>query len=70
MSCHLKDVLLLEDYTFQLRECGCGEGIIDISHYAKLATACDRDMPMIIEHLSSDEAYVKSMKYVRRILEK
>lgn len=63
-SCHLKDVLLLPDYTFQLRECACGEGIIDIPHYARLATACDPDMPMIIEHLNSDEEYIKSLAYV------
>lgn len=65
LSCHLKDIKLLEDYTFQLRECGCGEGIIDIAHYASLATACDKDMPMIIEHLNSYDEYRKSMKYVR-----
>lgn len=70
LSCHLKDVLLLEDFTFQLRECGCGEGIINIPHYAKLATACDEDMPMIIEHLNSYDEYIQNMKYVRNLLQK
>lgn len=68
-SCHLKDILLLEDYTFQLRECGCGEGIINVPHYAKLATSYDVDMPMIIEHLHSDEEYVKSINYVKNLLQ-
>lgn len=67
-SCHLKDVLLLEDFTFQLRECACGEGTFDLEHYAELADKCDSDMPMIIEHLKSDEDYVKSVKYVRNRL--
>ncbi|MCQ2518904.1 MAG: sugar phosphate isomerase/epimerase [Lachnospiraceae bacterium] len=63
-SCHLKDILLLEDFTFQLRECACGEGTFNLEHYVKLANACDPDMPMIIEHLKSNEEYLASIKYV------
>lgn len=64
-SCHLKDIQLLEEFTFQLRECGCGEGVMDIAHYARLADRYDVDMPMIIEHLHTDEAYVESFRYVQ-----
>lgn len=67
-SCHLKDVKLLEDFTFQLRECACGEGILDIEKYASLASEYDSDMPMIIEHLADDVAYVKNMEYVKKLL--
>ena len=63
-SCHLKDILLLEDYTFQLRECACGEGKFDYVNYMKLATELDPDMPMIIEHLKDDAAYEESMQIV------
>ena len=66
-SCHLKDILLLEDYTFQLRESACGEGTLDIVRYAELATQYNPDMPMIIEHLDTNEAYEKSFKYVSDI---
>ena len=66
-SCHLKDILLLEDYTFQLRESACGEGTLDIVRYAELATKVNPDMPMIIEHLGSNEEYAKSFKYVSEI---
>ena len=63
-SCHLKDIQLLDDYTFCLKECACGEGSFNIRRYIELATSVDPDMPMIIEHLKSDEAYEESVKYI------
>ena len=65
VSCHLKDILLKPEYTFQLQECACGEGTLDIYLYAQLATAENPCMPMIIEHLTTDEEYVASVQYVR-----
>lgn len=67
-SCHMKDIKLLDDYTFQLRECGCGEGVFSLELYRDLVDAINPDMPMIIEHLGSDEAYFESMKYVKNRL--
>lgn len=63
-SCHLKDIRLLDDFTFQLKECACGEGTFNIQKYIDLANSLDPDMPMIIEHLQNDKAYEESMKYV------
>lgn len=63
-SCHLKDIRLLDDYTFQLKECACGEGTFNFVKYMDLATKLDPDMPMIIEHLKSDDAYEESVGYV------
>ena len=63
-SCHLKDVRLKEEYTFQLEECACGQGILDLELYAKLADAENSAMPMIIEHLTTDEEYAASVRYV------
>lgn len=68
VSCHLKDILLKQEYTFQLQECACGEGTLDINLYAQLATAENPCMPMIIEHLTTDEEYVASVRYVRERL--
>jgi len=65
VSCHLKDILLKQEYTFQLQECACGEGTLDIELYARLASAENPCMPMIIEHLTTDEEYVASVRYVR-----
>ena len=64
VSCHLKDILLKQEYTFQLQECACGEGTLDIERYARLANAEDSRMPMIIEHLTTDEEYEASVRYV------
>ena len=66
LSCHIKDVLLLNEFTFQLRECACGEGTLPLEKYAQLTTAENPDMPMIIEHLHSDEEYLQSLSYRKR----
>lgn len=68
VSCHLKDILLKQEYTFQLQECACGEGTLDINLYAQLANAENPNMPMIIEHLTTDKEYVASVQYVRERL--
>ncbi len=66
-SCHLKDIRLKEEYTFQLEECACGEGSLDMRRYIDAATAQDERMPMIIEHLGSDSEYEASVRYVRSL---
>lgn len=43
-------------------------GTLDIERYARLASDQDPDMPMIIEHLTTDSEYCDSVKYVRRRL--
>ena len=68
VSCHLKDIVLKQEYTFQLEECACGKGNLDIERYARLATEENPCMPMIIEHLNTDEEYVASAQYVRERL--
>lgn len=65
ISCHLKDIRLKEEYTFQLQECACGEGTLDIEKYVQLANAANPQMPMIIEHLDTDEEYAESVAYVK-----
>ncbi len=65
ISCHLKDIRLKEEYTFQLEECACGKGSLDLALYLELATRHNPVMPMIIEHLDTDEEYLESVKYVQ-----
>ena len=67
-SCHLKDIRLKEEYTFQLEETACGSGSLDLELYAGLANVENPDMPMIVEHLSCDEEYLASVEYVKNRL--
>ena len=64
-SCHLKDIRLKEEYTFQLEETACGNGTLDLERYAALASAENPQMPMIIEHLNTDDEYIASIQYVK-----
>lgn len=64
-SCHLKDIRLKEEYTFQLEETACGNGSLDLERYTALATAENPLMPMIIEHLDTDDEYIASVEYVK-----
>lgn len=67
-SCHLKDIRLKEEYTFQLEECACGEGSLDLGLYTSLATQEDEKMPMIIEHLHTDREYEQSVRFVKEYI--
>jgi len=67
-SCHLKDIHLLEELTFQLRETSCGNGELNIKKYIERADMVSKDMPVLIEHLETDEEYIESFNYVRSIM--
>lgn len=65
LSCHLKDIRLREELTFQLQEVPCGEGAFPIEHYIRRINECNPDMPVVIEHLTKDEEYISSLHYVQ-----
>ena len=67
-SCHLKDVKMEEDYTVFFRETYPGNGGVNIRHLIETALKYDSQMPFIIEHLDSDEAYLKSVSYVQNLM--
>ena len=69
-SCHLKDIRLRNELTFQLEETYCGNGSLNIEKYISLINKADPDMPVIIEHLTTDEEYKASLTYVMDRLEK
>ena len=66
-SCHVKDIRLEEQLTLVMPEVPCGEGGLDIAHYAKAATAVHPDMPFIIEHLPDEAAYRKAVAHVQAV---
>ena len=67
-SCHIKDVHLKEEYTFQLQECAPGEGEYPLRYYAQKMSGIDPDMPVILEHLNTDEEYIRYMNYLKEVL--
>lgn len=67
-SCHLKNVCLEEDYTLHLRETAPEDGGVNIRHLIRRAEEYDINMPFIIEHLDSDNAYLNSIAYVKSIM--
>ena len=66
-SCHIKDVHLKEEYTFQLEECAPGLGEFPLKYYIEKIDALDPEMPIILEHLNLDEDYIKYMKYLQEL---
>ena len=63
--CHLKDVLLLDAFVFQLHERIPGDGGLD---YAALFTALDTldpDLPIVPEHLSTQADYDRAEGFIR-----
>lgn len=66
--CHVKDVRLERFLTFNLKETYCGDGNLDIKKYAISAHKCDVDMPFMIEHLSTEEEYINSLRYIQELI--
>lgn len=67
-SCHIKDVHLKEEYTFQLEECAPGMGEYPLRYYVSKMDSLDKDMPVILEHLHSDEEYICYINYLKEEL--
>ena len=67
-SCHIKDVHLAEQYTFRLEECPPGDGEFPLRYYVEKMNAIDPEMPVILEHLTTDEQYIKYLTYLKEQL--
>ena len=66
-SCHLKDSHMGQEMTSLLHEVPVGLGELDVAHYIERAEALSPDMPMVIEHLSGDQAYRDAVARVQNI---
>ena len=67
-SCHIKDIHLKEEYTFQLEECAPGKGEYPLRYYVEKMNSIDPQMPIILEHLTDDREYVHYMNYLKEVL--
>lgn len=67
-SCHIKDIHLGAEYTTRLEECAPGCGEFPIRYYVEKMNSINNDMPMILEHLNTDEEYLTYMSYLKEEL--
>jgi len=64
-SCHVKDSLLEHSLTVSIKEVPCGKGGFDIKYY--LDKINEKNLPVIIEHLSDEQAYRDAMAYINTL---
>ena len=69
-ACHVKDVLLVQELTFHLKEVPAGKGGFDIAAYAHAAEESSPDMPFLLEHVASYEDYEELIPYLRGLLDR
>ncbi len=67
VSCHLKDCVLTHALPVTIRECELGEGGLDIACYLKTIDAVNPALPVIIEHLDSEEKYRRAIAFCRNL---
>ncbi len=67
-SCHIKDVHLSSEFTLRFEECAPGCGEFPLRYYAQKMNEIDNDMPMILEHLNTNEEYLKYLAYLKEEL--
>lgn len=67
-SCYIKDVHLNSRYTLRLEECGPGDGEFPLRYYISRMNEINGNMPVILEHLNTDEDYIKYMGYLKKEL--
>ena len=66
-SCHIKDVLLENRLTVTLKEVLCGKGGFNLKNYIDRLDELDENMPVIIEHLNSEEEYLEGIQYINSL---
>ena len=66
-SCHAKDVFMTDQASTHIFEVAPGVGKLDYQNYLKQIDRLDPDMPLLIEHLSSQEEYAEAAEYIRNV---
>jgi sugar phosphate isomerase/epimerase len=66
-SCHAKDVLLRDQLTVHLEEVRPGEGQFDYPTYLSELARLDPDIPLMLEHLPSEEECDRAASHIRGI---
>ena len=67
VSCHAKDLNLTSESNIHLQEVVPGRGQVSYATYLRELAALGREIPLILEHLQSEEEYEEGAAYVRKI---
>ena len=66
-SCHAKDITLGEELTVHLDETRPGLGGLDYKTLLHQLNGLDSDVPLMLEHLSTDEDYWLASEHIRSV---
>jgi sugar phosphate isomerase/epimerase len=66
-SCHAKDITLANELTVHLSEVRPGLGALDYRVLLTEMDRLDRDIPLLVEHLSSDAEYAAAIEHIRSV---
>ncbi|MGQ9732838.1 MAG: sugar phosphate isomerase/epimerase family protein [Candidatus Zipacnadales bacterium] len=68
-SCHAKDIQLSQELTVHLVEVPPGQGGMDYPTLLKELDTLDPNIPLLIEHLSTEEQYDQAAAFIRQTAE-
>lgn len=66
-SCHAKDVVMQNGFIAHIDEVRPGTGELDYRVYLRELSRLDDDVPLMLEHLPTPEAYAQAAAYIRGI---
>lgn len=67
VSCHAKDIVLRDTLTTHLDEVCPGRGGLDYAVYLEELARLDPDVPLMLEHMQSEEDYQAGAGYIRSV---
>ncbi|MDC7222689.1 MAG: TIM barrel protein [Spirochaetales bacterium] len=67
-SCHAKDILIGTAFPIEIRECAPGLGSLDYQTYITEMNKINENMPLMLEHLKTDEEYRRAADYLAAFL--
>ena len=67
VSCHAKDIVQGDPKTVQLAEALPGQGVLDYRTYLRRMERISPQMPLIIEHLTTEAEYTEAARFIRSV---
>ncbi len=69
-SCHAKDIHMTQDAMVHLSECLPGKGNLDYQVFLREVNKLEGDVPIMMEHLQTEDEYDQAEKYIRSVADK